>query len=127
MGIRSGRAFFCSSSSSFFVVFLTLAVLTAVPAPLPPQTHLVALDVELSRIQEVSSHQRKRTAEIVNGMMKDLSEFSTIVGNRDIKLVSRTQGGATQTLWSSHHSVNKVGIMIEIFSGKEIQPVYLFF
>lgn len=52
-----------------------------------PQTHLVALEVELSRIQEVSSHQRKRIAEILNGMMRDLSEFSTIVGNRDIKLV----------------------------------------
>lgn len=52
------------------------------------QTHLVALEVELSRIQEVSSHQRKRIAEILNGMMRDLSEFSTIVGNRDIKLVS---------------------------------------
>lgn len=53
-----------------------------------PQTHLVALEVELSRIQDVSSHQRKRIAEILNGMMRDLSEFSTIVGNRDIKLVS---------------------------------------
>lgn len=80
--------------------------------------------MELSRIQEVSSHQRKRTAEIVNGMMKDLSEFSAIVGNRDIKLVSGTQGGATQTLSSQHLSVNKVRIIIEIFSGKEILPMY---
>lgn len=64
---------------------------TTLITSLPPQTHLVALEVELSRIQEVSSHQRKRIAEIVNGIMKDLSEFSIIVGNRDIKLVSGTQ------------------------------------
>uniref|UniRef100_A0A669DVA0 Kinesin-like protein n=1 Tax=Oreochromis niloticus TaxID=8128 RepID=A0A669DVA0_ORENI len=36
------------------------------------------------------SHQRKRIAEILNGLMRDLSEFSTIVGNKDIKLVSGT-------------------------------------
>lgn len=76
----------------------------AAPAPLLPQTHLVALEVELCRIQEVSSHQRKRIAETVNGMMKDLSEFSAIVGNRDIKLVSGTRGDATQTPLSPHLS-----------------------
>ncbi|KAM9859692.1 kinesin heavy chain [Aulostomus maculatus] len=48
--------------------------------------HFMALEAELSRIQEASSHQRKRIAEILNGLMRDLSEFSTIVGNRDIKL-----------------------------------------
>uniref|UniRef100_A0A668UXB9 Kinesin-like protein n=1 Tax=Oreochromis aureus TaxID=47969 RepID=A0A668UXB9_OREAU len=50
--------------------------------------HLMALEAELSRIQEVSSHQRKRIAEILNGLMRDLSEFSTIVGNKDIKLIT---------------------------------------
>uniref|UniRef100_A0A3Q3FIK4 Kinesin-like protein n=1 Tax=Labrus bergylta TaxID=56723 RepID=A0A3Q3FIK4_9LABR len=50
--------------------------------------HLMALEVELSRIQAASSHQRKRIAEILNGLMRDLSEFSTIVGNRDIKLIT---------------------------------------
>ncbi|TMS19299.1 Kinesin heavy chain isoform 5A [Larimichthys crocea] len=54
--------------------------------------HLMALEAELSRIQEVSSHQRKRIAEILNGLMRDLSEFSTIVGNRDIKLPMEITG-----------------------------------
>lgn len=58
----------------------------------------MALEAELSRIQEVSSHQRKRIAEILNGLMRDLSEFSTIVGNRDIKLVSGTQNAGLETL-----------------------------
>lgn len=48
----------------------------------------MVLEGELSRIQEVSSHQRKRIAEILNELMRNLSEFSTIVGNKDIKLVS---------------------------------------
>lgn len=90
MRIRSGQTFAATAvflfSSSHFFFFIKV-----VSAPVLPQTHLVALEVELSRIQEVSSHQKKRIAETVNGMMKDLNEFSTIMGNRDIKLVSGTQ------------------------------------
>lgn len=84
---------FLRTSGFFFYPLLLffLSAFTTFITSLLPQTHLVALEVELSRIQEVSSHQRKRIAEIVNGMMKDLSEFSIIVGNRDIKLVSGTQ------------------------------------
>lgn len=51
----------------------------------------MALEAELSRIQEVSGHQRKRIAEILNGLMRDLSEFSAIVGNKEIKLVSAAE------------------------------------
>lgn len=46
------------------------------------------LEAELSRMQEVSGQQRKRIAEVLNGLMRDLSEFSSIVGNGEIKLVS---------------------------------------
>lgn len=46
------------------------------------------LEAELAQMQEVSSQQRKRIADVLNGLMKDLSEFSTIVGNGEIKLVS---------------------------------------
>ncbi|XP_064162147.1 kinesin heavy chain [Anguilla rostrata] len=52
-------------------------------------SHLMAIESELSRIQEVSGHQRKRIAEVLNGLMRDLSEFSAIVGNGEIKLVRR--------------------------------------
>lgn len=76
---------FCSSSFVFVCVHSLVS-----PCPLLLQAHLMAMEAELSRIQEVSSHQRKRIAEILNGLMRDLSEFSTIVGNRDIRLVSRT-------------------------------------
>lgn len=46
------------------------------------------LEAELAQMQEVSSQQRKRIADVLNGLMKDLSEFSSIVGNGEIKLVS---------------------------------------
>lgn len=64
----------------------------------------MAVEAELSRIQEVSSHQRKRIAEILNGLMKDLREFSTIVGNKDIKLV---RGSEAADLGSSTRDVGK--------------------
>lgn len=55
---------------------------------------MLALESELQRLQEVSGHQRKRIAEVLNGLMKDLSEFSVIVGNGEIKLVSGTGGSS---------------------------------
>lgn len=52
------------------------------------QASLMELEAELSRMQEVSGQQRKRIADVLNGLMRDLSEFSAIVGNGEIKLVS---------------------------------------
>uniref|UniRef100_A0A670K3D3 Kinesin-like protein n=1 Tax=Podarcis muralis TaxID=64176 RepID=A0A670K3D3_PODMU len=49
---------------------------------------MLSLESELQRLQEFSAHQRKRIAEVLNGLMKDLSEFSVIVGNGEIKLIS---------------------------------------
>uniref|UniRef100_A0A6Q2Y5H8 Kinesin-like protein n=1 Tax=Esox lucius TaxID=8010 RepID=A0A6Q2Y5H8_ESOLU len=45
---------------------------------------LMELEAELSHMQEVSGQQRKRIADVLNGLMRDLSEFSTIVGNGEI-------------------------------------------
>uniref|UniRef100_A0AAV2M643 Uncharacterized protein n=1 Tax=Knipowitschia caucasica TaxID=637954 RepID=A0AAV2M643_KNICA len=72
------------------------------------QTRLVALEAELSRIQEVSSHQRKRIAEILNGLMRDLSEFSTIVGNRDIKLPSDITGAIEEEFTVARLYISKI-------------------
>ncbi|KAG7275973.1 hypothetical protein CRUP_008461 [Coryphaenoides rupestris] len=48
--------------------------------------NLMELEAELSHMQEVSGQQRKRIADVLNGLMRDLSEFSAIVGNGEIKL-----------------------------------------
>lgn len=52
---------------------------------------MLSLESELQRLQEFSAHQRKRIAEVLNGLMKDLSEFSVIVGNGEIKLVRKCE------------------------------------
>ncbi|XP_006036468.1 kinesin heavy chain [Alligator sinensis] len=46
----------------------------------------LSLETELQRLQDLGAQQRKRAAEVLNGLMKDLSEFSLIVGNGEIKL-----------------------------------------
>uniref|UniRef100_A0A8C3JVB3 Kinesin-like protein n=1 Tax=Calidris pygmaea TaxID=425635 RepID=A0A8C3JVB3_9CHAR len=53
----------------------------------------LSLETELQRVRELGGQQRKRAAEVLNGLMKDLSEFSLIVGNGEIKLVRK--GGGT--------------------------------
>uniref|UniRef100_A0A672FDR5 Kinesin-like protein n=1 Tax=Salarias fasciatus TaxID=181472 RepID=A0A672FDR5_SALFA len=71
-------------------------------------SHLVALEAELSRIQEVSSHQRKRIAEILNGLMRDLSEFSTIIGNKDIKLPMEITGAIEEEFTVARLYISKI-------------------
>ncbi|KAA0712652.1 Kinesin heavy chain isoform 5A [Triplophysa tibetana] len=47
---------------------------------------LMCLEAEFSRLQEVSGQQRKRITEMLNSLMKDLNDFSFILGNGDIRL-----------------------------------------
>jgi len=56
---------------------------------LGPQATTLSLEKELQRVRDLGGQQRKRAAEVLNGLMRDLSEFSVIVGNGEIKLVSR--------------------------------------
>ncbi|XP_067361656.1 kinesin heavy chain isoform X1 [Channa argus] len=70
--------------------------------------HLMALEAELSRIQEVSSHQRKRIAEILNGLMRDLREFSAIVGNKDIKLPMEITGAIEEEFTVARLYISKI-------------------
>ncbi|XP_015258078.1 PREDICTED: kinesin heavy chain isoform 5A-like [Cyprinodon variegatus] len=70
--------------------------------------HLRALEAELCRIQEVSSHQRKRIAEVLNGLMRDLREFSTIVGNREIKLPVEISGAVEEEFTVARLYISKI-------------------
>lgn len=51
------------------------------------QTDLMCLETEFSRLQEVNSQQRKRITEVLNTLLKDLSDFSIILGSGEIRLV----------------------------------------
>ncbi|KAL1272244.1 hypothetical protein QQF64_028106, partial [Cirrhinus molitorella] len=47
---------------------------------------LMCLEAEFSRLQEVSGQQRKRITEVLNTLMKDINDFSFILGNGDLRL-----------------------------------------
>ncbi|XP_062853539.1 kinesin heavy chain [Trichomycterus rosablanca] len=47
---------------------------------------MMCLEAKFSRLQEVSSQQRKHISEVLNTLVKDLSDFSTILGSGDICL-----------------------------------------
>uniref|UniRef100_A0A8C7IFF7 Kinesin-like protein n=1 Tax=Oncorhynchus kisutch TaxID=8019 RepID=A0A8C7IFF7_ONCKI len=70
--------------------------------------HLMRIEAELSRLQEVSSHQRKRIAEVLNGLMRDLSEFSAIVGNKDIKLPMEITGAIEEEFTVARLYISKI-------------------
>ncbi|XP_062384105.1 kinesin heavy chain-like [Sardina pilchardus] len=46
---------------------------------------LGAVQKELAQLQELSSHQRKRAAEVLNLLLRDLSEIGGIIGTNDMK------------------------------------------
>ncbi|XP_032806993.1 kinesin heavy chain-like isoform X3 [Petromyzon marinus] len=48
-------------------------------------TFLSNKESELQRLQEVTSHQKRRVAEMLTLLMKDLGEMGTAIGNNDIK------------------------------------------
>lgn len=53
------------------------------------QTTLTTTQRELSQLQELSNHQKKRATEILNLLLKDLGEIGGIIGTNDVKTVSR--------------------------------------
>ncbi|XP_064182755.1 kinesin heavy chain [Anguilla rostrata] len=55
-------------------------------------TTLVTVQRELTLIQELSNHQKKRAAEILNLLLKDLTEIGGIIGTNDSKAVTESNG-----------------------------------
>uniref|UniRef100_A0ACB8EPH3 Kinesin heavy chain isoform 5A n=1 Tax=Sphaerodactylus townsendi TaxID=933632 RepID=A0ACB8EPH3_9SAUR len=70
--------------------------------------NLMSLESELQRLQEFSAHQRKRIAEVLNGLMKDLSEFSVIVGNGEIKLPVEISGAIEEEFTVARLYISKI-------------------
>uniref|UniRef100_A0A8D0GSX7 Kinesin-like protein n=1 Tax=Sphenodon punctatus TaxID=8508 RepID=A0A8D0GSX7_SPHPU len=69
---------------------------------------MLSLEAELQRLQELSGHQRKRIAEVLNGLMKDLSEFSVIVGNGEIKLPVEISGAIEEEFTVARLYISKI-------------------
>uniref|UniRef100_A0A673I7X8 Kinesin heavy chain-like n=1 Tax=Sinocyclocheilus rhinocerous TaxID=307959 RepID=A0A673I7X8_9TELE len=70
--------------------------------------NLMELEAELAQMQEVSSQQRKRIADVLNGLMKDLSEFSAIVGNGEIKLPVEISGAIEEEFTVARLYISKI-------------------
>ncbi|XP_012995381.1 kinesin heavy chain [Esox lucius] len=54
--------------------------------------YLLAVQRELTQLQELSGHQKKRAAEILNLLLRDLSEIGAIIGTSDIKTMAEGNG-----------------------------------
>ncbi|CDQ69774.1 unnamed protein product [Oncorhynchus mykiss] len=72
------------------------------------EANLMELEAELSHMQEVSGQQRKRIADVLNGLMRDLSEFSTIVGNGEIKLPVEISGAIEEEFTVARLYISKI-------------------
>ncbi|KAG7463854.1 hypothetical protein MATL_G00181080 [Megalops atlanticus] len=55
-------------------------------------TVLAEIQRELAQLQELSNHQKKRAAEILSLLLKDLSEIGGIIGTNDIKAMTEVNG-----------------------------------
>ncbi|NWU99764.1 KIF5A protein, partial [Upupa epops] len=68
----------------------------------------LSLETELQRVRELGGQQRKRAAEVLNGLMKDLSEFSLIVGNGEIKLPVEVSGAIEEEFAVARLYISKI-------------------
>ncbi|KAM9252278.1 kinesin heavy chain [Cariama cristata] len=68
----------------------------------------LSLETELERVRELGGQQRKRAAEVLNGLMKDLSEFSLIVGNGEIKLPVEVSGAIEEEFTVARLYISKI-------------------
>ncbi|XP_062302900.1 kinesin heavy chain-like [Osmerus eperlanus] len=53
---------------------------------------LVEVQRELAHLQELSGHQKKRASEILNLLLRELSDIGSIIGANDVKMTSEGNG-----------------------------------
>lgn len=51
------------------------------------QTLLSSVERDLATLQDVSGHHKKRSAEILSMLLRDLSEIGNVIGTSDLKTV----------------------------------------
>lgn len=71
------------------------------------QTLLSNVERDLAMLQDVSGHYKKRSAEILNMLLRDLSEIGTVVGTSELKTVRTSEmiSSHTHTHVDTFHSI----------------------
>lgn len=66
----------------------------------PRQSSLASIDCELQKLKEITNHQKKRVAEMMSSLLKDLTEIGLAVGSNDIKVTRKVEPNPKCLLFS---------------------------
>uniref|UniRef100_UPI00398E5EB6 kinesin heavy chain-like n=1 Tax=Pristiophorus japonicus TaxID=55135 RepID=UPI00398E5EB6 len=69
---------------------------------------LITLESELQHTHELSNHQKKRVAEVLNTLLKDLSDFNSIVGNGEWKVPVEFSGAIEEEFTVARLYISKM-------------------